>query len=122
MLIRSITLDDVKIIEELNKVQDFKLKDIDKCIIDKIVFEGDKPIAYGIVKRMAEAIILVNHNVPILLRARAMRELMSYAELGAKREGCEQIHVFVKDSVLAKSLVRHFNFRKIQDIGLVKDF
>lgn len=107
---------------KLNESQkDFKLRNIDNCIIDKIVMDGNIPVAYGIVKRMAEAIMLVNGNSSKLLRARAMVELMKFAETGAKREGCEQLHCFVADPKVATLLGKQFGFMITNDIVLVKD-
>src|SRR5258708_36055439 len=103
MKCRSITKEDLDEIYKLNEQQDFKLEDINNCIIDKIV-EGKegKIIAYGIVKRLAEAIILVDMDSPKISRAKALRELMSYAFWGCKKEGIPQLHCFVKDREIAE--------------------
>lgn len=121
MIIRDITIGDYGLINDLNQLQDFKLKNINNAIIDKIVMINDNPIAYGIVKRLAEAIILVNPSAPLISRAKAMRELMSYAEYGSKKEGCEQLHCFVSDEKLAKTLIKHYNFIQTKDIVLIKN-
>ena len=122
MIISVIRTEDLDTIEMLNKLQDFKLKNLSNCIIDRIVYEDDKtPIAYGIVKRMAEAILLVNPEISIITRAKAMRELMKYAEFGATREGCQQLHCFVHKEELAESLEEHFGFVRSKDIVMVKE-
>lgn len=108
--------------ERLNLLQnDFRLKDFDKGIIHKLAMKDDTPIAYGIVKRMAEAIILVNPEVPKIARARALRELMEYAELGARMEKCEQLHCFTKSEDVSRLLQRKFGFRVSVNTCLVKD-
>lgn len=121
MIVKSIDREDVAIIDALNKLQDFKLNTINNAIIHKIAYEGKLPIAYGIAKRMAEAIILVNLEAPIISRAKAMRELMQFAEMGAKREGCEQLHCFVSDAKLANTLESKFGFVKSESIVMVKN-
>jgi hypothetical protein len=122
MIVKQVTNEDIERIAELNDLQkDFKLNNIDNMIIERIVMDGDKTIAYGIVKRMAEAIMLVNPEAPKLSRAKAMRELMKFAELGAKKAECAQLHCFVKDEDLAKSLERQFNFKRTHDIVLSKE-
>ena len=122
LTIKSIEESDYKAIDDLNNKQtDFKLDNINNCIVDKIVYDGRVAIAYGIVKRMAEAIMLVNHNSPRLLRAKAMRELMIYAESATKAEGLDQLHVFVHDVQLARSLERQFGFVQAADVVLVKN-
>lgn len=122
MEVKTVNQSDLDIIRELNSSQkDFKLASLDGLIIDRIVYDSGVPIAYGIVKTMAEAIMLANPSAPILLRAEAMRELMQYAEYGTKRFGCSQLHCFVSDKDLADSLVKHFGFIISKDIVLVKN-
>ena len=122
MIILEIKPEHKQIIAALNRAQDsFKLDETSGNIIDRIVFEGECPIAYGVVKRLAEAVMLVNPGAPVLIRAEAMRQLMQYAEWGAKKEGCAQLHCFVNDLKLADSLIKHFNFVPTTDIVLVKN-
>lgn len=122
MIIKEVTKNDLDTIEELNKMQDgFKLRSLDNCIIDRLAFENGDVIAYGIVKKLAEACILVNHKMPKITRAKAMRELMKYAELGAKKAGCEQLHCFTKNNLVALTLERQFGFERNQDIVTVKN-
>lgn len=112
---------DLDNIEELNKLQDFKLKDINHCIVDRIIYDGTEVIAYGIVKRMAEAILLVNPKISLITRAKAMRELMKIAEAYSAKEDCQQLHCFVKDEKLARSLEKQFGFKLTSDLVLSKD-
>lgn len=121
--IRHVKEDDLELILELNSMQkDFKLSDTEHVLIERLAFdERGKPLAYGVVKKMAEAIMLVNYEVSKLKRAEAMRELMKYAEMGAKRAGCKQLHCFVAEASLAQSLERHFGFTRSRDTVMVKD-
>lgn len=113
---------DLENIKKLNEGQrDFKLNNIDYCIVDRIIYDGTIPVAYGIVKKMAEAIMLVNDRSPKPMRAKAMRELMKIAEWGAKREHCEQLQCFVSDRALAKLLEKQFGFIRTKDIVLCKE-
>jgi hypothetical protein len=121
MIIRPINFNDIESIKKLNDLsEDFKLTNITDGIVDRIVYEGEEVVAYGIVKKMAEAIMLTNPNVPLTLRGKAMRELMIEAEMGSKNFGCSQMHCFVKDIKLADSLIKHFGFVPTKDIVLVK--
>lgn len=122
MICRSVTKDDLGIINELNEQQDFKLEDINNCVIDKIAIDEEgKIIAYGIVKRLGEAIILVDLKAPKISRAKALRELMSYALWGCKKEKIPQLHCFVKDRKIADLLKKQFGFVEVKDIVLVKN-
>lgn len=108
-------------INRINKQQDFRLPNIDSCIVDRVAISGNNIVAYGIVKRMAEAIILLDQNSSEYIRAKAMKELMLVAEIGAKLAKCQQLHLFIKDEKLADSLIEHFSFVKSKDLVLVKD-
>lgn len=116
-----VTRFDTGIIQDLNELQDFKLKNNGHTIIERIAREDEIVIAYGVVKRQAEAIILVNPHVPVISRAKAMRELMKYAEIGALKADCEQLHCFTLDEKLALTLEEKFGFTRVKRITLVKD-
>lgn len=112
---------DLECIEELNRLQDFKLPDIKHCVVDRIIYDGNEIVAYGIVKRMAEAIMLVNPSVPVVTRAKAMRELMIIAETFSAKTDCQQLHCFVKDERLARLLEKQFGFKITKDMVLSKN-
>ncbi len=121
MIIRELTPSDFGLVAWLNEHQDFKLKDLGRCIIDRIALENDNPIAYGIVKRMGEAIILTNPKAPLISRNKALIELMKYAEFGASEAGCEQLNCFVSEERIANMLEKHFGFIRTKDIVLSKN-
>lgn len=122
MEIRYVKDSDLELIAQLNDLQDdFKLNGREHSIIERIAMDGDESVAYGIVKELAEAIILVNPNMPRAKRAKALAELMQYAEFGTARMGIDQLHCFVKDDLLARMLERKFNFIRTKDIVLVKN-
>lgn len=122
LIIRDLLPEDMKTVTLLNSLQkDFKISGIEDKIIDKIVFQRNTPVAYGIVKKMAEAIILLHPHQPKNIKMEVMMGLMKYAELGAKRSGCEQLHVFVKDTKLIRTLEKSFGFSICEDIILCKN-
>jgi hypothetical protein len=122
MIVRPILDEDIQIIHQLNELQaDFKLNNFDNIIIERLAFDGKTNIAYGVVKKMAEAIILLNPNVPAPTRVKALTELMEFAEFGTSRAGLDQLHCFVKDEKLARMLENKFKFIRTKDIVLVKN-
>lgn len=105
-----------------SKTPDFKLPKHLKPVIDRLIVDGfNIPIAYGVVNTTAEAIILVNDEMPLATRAKALRELMHFAEFGTTKAGISQLHCFVKDEKLAKLLEKKFDFIRTKDIVLVKN-
>lgn len=120
--VRKRKAEDIGAINDLNQKQAFRITSIDNCIIDRMVVDGnDLPIAYGIVKDFAEAIILVDTKAPKLSRTKALRELMKVAIFGTKSAGLTQLHCFVRDENVARLLERKFNFIRTSDIVLVKN-
>lgn len=121
MICRNIVKSDLEVIRELNEQQDFKLQGIDNCIVDKIVLsDAEEVIAYGIVKHMAEAIILVNPDAPKISRAKAMQKLMEYAIYGSAKVGINQLHCFVSDPKLVHLLKNKYKFEETKDFVLVR--
>src|SRR5690348_11256608 len=112
---------DLAKIKNLNEQQNFRLLNLDNCVIDKVVECDNKIIAYGIVKEMSEAIILLDLNEPKITRVKALKELMKAAIFGASKKGHRQLHVFVSDRQLAESLKKHYGFIESQDIVLVRN-
>ena len=123
MIIRELVPEDDIIIQALSDSQkDFRLNNLENIIIDRLVLEDDHtPVAYGVVKRMAEAILFTNNKVSQMNRAKALAELMKYAEFGATKEGCDQLHCFVQDERLVRTLIKHYGFMLTKDIVLVKN-
>jgi hypothetical protein len=121
MTLSNVTVENIHEVAKLVRQQDFTLPDIDNCIIDKVVYINDKMAAYGIVKEMSEAIIIVNYEVPKVSRMKALISLLRIAVLGAVDKGHKQLHVFVKDEELAKLLEKKFNFIRSKDICLVRN-
>jgi hypothetical protein len=122
MHIKHVTDKDIEKIAYLDSLQEgFKLRNTDNMIIERLVMQDNEPLAYGIVKGMAEAIILTNPKFPQVTRARAMAELMQYAEFGTARAGLSQVHCFTSNERIAKALERKFGFIRTKDIVLVKN-
>lgn len=121
MIIRDIDKSDFDVIKKLNEAQDFRLNHLGNAITDKIVYDEHGVVAYGIVKRLGEAIILVNPSASKVNRARALVELMKEAEFGSVQAGLEQLHCFVSDEHIAIILEKHFGFVRTKDIVLVKN-
>jgi len=107
-----------------DKQKDFKLPDRLIPVIERTILDDkNEPIAYGVVQLTAEAIILTDPDIPIITSAKAMRELMQWAEFGTDKAGISQLHCFVKNTneKLARTLERKFGFIRTKDIVLVKN-
>lgn len=121
MIVRQYKESDLDRLIELNEQQDFKLSTIKNRIWDCIIEQDNKIIAYGIVKPMAEAIILLDLKAPKISRARAGRQFLLDAQIAARKVGCEQLHVFNSDEKLSQMQEEHFGFIRTKSIVLAKD-
>lgn len=122
MIIRESSKEDIDVIRELNNRQDgFRLYDFNGAITDRIAIDGDRAIAYAILKRIGEAIILMDPSAPEITRKRVLIELMKYAEFYASKDGCCQLLTQTDNMALAESLIKHFGFVETNGILLVKN-
>jgi hypothetical protein len=121
LICRNILPSDLSTIEELNGKQEFRISDIDNCIIDKIILKDEKAVAYGIVKQFAEGILLVNPDFPKVTRMKALNMLMEHAIEGSRKAGLTQLHYFVSDPRLAEMFKKHYDFQEAKDIILVRN-
>lgn len=122
MIIRDITDKDYQIINGLNQSENFRLAGTGHIVIDNIVEDDGRVIAYGVSKRNAEFIMLVDKTFNIVKRTEAVRELLIHAEVGAFKDKCDQLQCFVSEEKLARSLEKHFGFsRREEKILLVKN-
>lgn len=121
MIARNFKPEDTADVIRINAQQDFRIKDRYSCIVDATVENNGNIVAYGIVKNLAEAIVLVDLEKPKLTRMKAIRELMKVAMFGAARKGIPQLHCFVSDRALADLLIKHYGFVESKDIVLVKN-
>lgn len=101
---------------------EFYFKRGELSIVDGVISDvNGKTIAFGIVKPRAEAIFIADKNLPTITRAKALKELMRVAIWGTKKANINQLHVFVSSPELAKSLIKHYGFSKVEEIVLVKN-
>ena len=121
---RMIKLSDRDMLElnRINRQQKFDIEEIDNCIGDHIIRDGKGDmIAYGIIKHFAEGSILLDLDRPKRITIKALSETIRVCEAIAKDRQVDQLHLFVKESQLANTLVKHFGYHKINDIPLLKD-
>lgn len=121
MHLRNVIDSDLDTINELNEQQHFRLSSLNNKLVDKIAIDDNNPVAYGIVKVLAEAVILVNKNVSLFKRAKALQKLLRVAFRACNEENIEQLHVFVRDEHVAQLLEKHYGFVRSSDIVLVKN-
>ena len=121
---RSPTFDDYRQAVNLyNKTnQDYNSPFQQRTVIDDaVVLKDGKVIAYGAVQLFAEAVLVMDQEVPKLDKARALKDLMHLAFITTNRQRIQQLHIYTKDDKFSNLLIEQFGFEKIVSNPLVKD-
>lgn len=114
MKLRSFHPSDVTRISEIweeHHSHDASLPGRNTSIIDAVVENDEgKIIAYGQVKLFAEGMMFLDHSIPDLQKAEALRLLMIEAFRGVKQANLDQMYAFIRDPDFAKLMQKHFGF------------
>lgn len=91
-------------------------------IVTKGVIEKDgRVIAFGMVRAMSEAIMVLDLDEPTKTRVEALRKLLENAIFDSASSGFDSIHVFVQDNSFAEILKRHHGFQVCAGEALVRE-
>lgn len=121
-MLRPTKLSDLSFIDELwtkHHADSFGLPNENKAVGSQICEVDGKLAAYGQLKLLAEALIVLDMDLSTRKRVECIIEMLTYCINGAKKSGLEQIHVFIKDENYAKILQERFSFLRVRDIPLV---
>lgn len=125
MIIRSLNIDnDLKAIDRIWKEgysSDFSLPDLSNAVTFAVVEDAGEIVGFGMVKMFAEAIMILDKSKSIRVKSETMKLLLDKAETDCRTENIKQLHSFTNDPNFANLLVKHFNFKTIQNIGLQKE-
>jgi hypothetical protein len=124
LTIRPIKREDVAGIDEVYRSGHdnvFSLPDLSNQITSAVVVKEGKIIAFGVVKVFSEAIAVLDLREAKVDRLQSMEMLMLEAVRGCVEAGITQLHVFAHDEGLAKILEKHYEFKPVKGIALVKE-
>lgn len=92
---------------------DFSVPDRENKIVDAVVVEDDRVIAYGQVKVFAETMLILDLSASRKQKIEAIKLLMLEAFRGADEAGIKQMYAFIKDPAFATLISRHFGFEVV---------
>jgi hypothetical protein len=100
----------------------FELPSRKRLIVEAKVVNGDRLIAYGQVRLVAEPIFVLDLDARPREKIEALKLLMSEAYRGIERFGLRRAHAFIRDPYFADLIVRHFGWER-GDLGelLIKE-
>lgn len=84
----------------------------------RTVYRNNKPIASGLVKALAEAIIVTDQKVSPLARMKAIDLMVDNMLKWCHMYNVEQIHAFVKED-FARYLIERYRFERTHDVSIV---
>lgn len=99
----------------------FGLPNLNATVSHGIIEDDKGVIGFGMVKLFAEAIMILDKIRSTRDKSRAMKALMYKALADSKRVGLNQLHVTVDDEEFAKKLEKHYGFKRVRSIVLVRN-
>lgn len=124
-MIRAITKRDLSQIELIHKKfygDEFPLSDLHRCICNFAVTddETDKIISAGIIRSIAEIVIVTDKDVDIKQRRLALLQMLTAGVQTTRMAGYDQLHAFIQDQKWLQHLKRA-GFRTTKGEPLVID-
>lgn len=108
-------------IERIKERHDFDLPNLANAAHGVAVDEKNRVVGYGIVKLMAEAILVLDLERSKKRRLSALEVLLKSAMMDCAEQQIPQLHVFVQDEQFAELLQNHFGFKRCVGIPLYLD-
>lgn len=112
---------DISEVIKLSRNRAYEIELFQDMISDRVVRKDDRIIAYGAVKRFAEANLVLDSEATKEDKLNALYNLLEQAYLETKKAGLSQLHVFTKDRKFANLLRKRHNFKRINCIALVRE-
>lgn len=121
MIIRPFHISDLDRINYLNGQPEYS--ELDPIIpgqayADIVADSEGQLVAYGINRLLSEAVMTLDHSLPIKDKVKALALLMKEAKLKCCHR---QLYTRTQDRQFAAILEKHFNFRESKGILLVSD-
>ena len=116
MIVRQYKKSDLEKIDAIWKkhhAHQFTLPPLDPSIITCVIEDEKGMVAFGNLKIFAETVMVMDHDRSPLVRARAFREIMPVAIMGAQKAHISQIHAVVQDPSFGDVLRKHFGFTDV---------
>ena len=116
LVVRLYQKGDLKKVDELwrkHHENQFSLPALMPSIITCVVEDEQGMIAFGNLKVFAETVMVMDHDRSPIVRAKAFREIMPVAIMGAQQVGISEIHAVTLDPSFGDVLRKHFGFSNV---------
>ena len=123
MKIRNLRKDDLQSIDRIYRQyheNDFSLPSLGNTVTSAVVESANGIVGFGVVKVLAEAMMVLDMEESKSWRLEALQLLMDEAIRACHERGIEQLHVFVKNPSLVRLLSQKYGFTIIDDTTMVR--
>lgn len=107
--IRPLKVNDYPRIAEILEQHDFELPD-GRAIVQAVIEEDDKIIAYGVTRVLAENVMILDKNCSDRQKYEAIKLLHERAIFGCESLGIRHLHAFVEDPHFVEILKKHYGY------------
>lgn len=121
MIIRTVRVGDSERIEDILSQHDFEYP-TGPVVTEAVVEHQDKVIAYGVVRLIAEEIMILDRNCDIKQKSEVLRLLHRQAIEGCLSQGFDSIHAFVENSHFIEVLKKHYGYKDCKGKAIVMVF
>ena len=89
-------------------------------IMAGVITENDKVIAFGMLRLIPEAIMVLDLSQSTRIKTVAVNQLLLNSEFGVANNQLGELHAFVQDPRFANLLIKRFGFTDVIGQALVK--
>tara|TARA_Y100000310_G_scaffold26486_1_gene25279 strand:+ start:16624 stop:17001 length:378 start_codon:yes stop_codon:yes gene_type:complete len=93
---------------------EFPFPTLNKALEALVTVEDGEVTGFGVVRELAECVMILNQGRSPLARVRQVNSLLPYAYAVAQEAGHDGVHTFVKSEKFERVLKKHFGFTNSQ--------
>jgi hypothetical protein len=98
---------------------EYTLPDQSASIIDTVVTNGEKVIAYGQVRHFAEMMYFPDMSTSRRVRMDALKAVIEEGYRGVELAGLRDVYMMCKDIGFARLVAKHFGFQLFENPGVL---
>lgn len=120
MIVRPFNPSDLDQIDQIWKEHwrnESSILDRKNAIVDRVVEDSGRIIAYGQVHHFAEAMAFPDMNCSLRERILALKLLLTEAFIGVDKAGLKELYIFSRQPEFANILSKHFGFEIVDNPG-----
>lgn len=120
--LRQLKNSDIESIDKIYRKQpEVGVPSLNNMIINRVIDNNGEVIGYGALKLFAEAVLILNKDIPKRDKVQAVTEIMTTAILYSRDAGLEMIYAISNSESFTKCLENRFKFKRVPGTLLCLD-